>query len=182
MPPWTQILVRTEVPPLTVLHGVREQIHSVDADQQAQGHPQSLEEWITSQREWAPQHLIAMLFGAFAVLALVLAAVGLYSVVSYSVAQRTNEFGIRMALGAQRSDVLRMVLLSTTFSVGSGIVGGVVLSLVMGRVVSHWAQGNATSFLVLAGCYRAACGGGRPGMSAAGTPRVDGRSHEGAAV
>ncbi len=122
MPPWTQILVRTEVPPLSILNNVRRQVHSVDADQQTIGHVRNLEEWITGQREWAQQHLVAMLFGAFAALALVLAAVGLYSVVSYTVAQRTNEFGIRMALGAQRSDVLRMVLLSTTFSVGTGIV------------------------------------------------------------
>ncbi len=151
MPPWTQILVRTEVPPLTILHGVREQIHSVDADQQASGHVRNLEEWITGQREWAQQHLVAMLFGAFAVLALSLAAVGLYSVVSYTVAQRTNEFGIRMALGAQRADVLRMVFLSTSFSVGAGIVAGVVLSLAMKRIVAQWAQGSSISFAVLLG-------------------------------
>jgi len=123
----------------------------VDADQQAEGHVRSLEEWIINQREWASQHLVAMLFGAFAALALILAAVGLYSVVSYTVAQRTNEFGIRMALGAQRTDVLRMVFLSTSFSVGAGIVAGVVLSLAMKRVVAQWAQGSAISFAVLLG-------------------------------
>ncbi len=151
MPMWTQILVRTQVPPLSILHGVREQIHSVDADQQAEGHVRSLEEWITSQQEWARQHLIALLFGAFAVLALALAAVGLYSVVSYSVAQRTNEFGIRMALGAQRADVLRTVLFSTTFSVGGGLLAGVVLSLALNRVIEHWVQGNSIHSVVLLG-------------------------------
>ena len=136
---------------LTILHGVRQQIHSVDADQQAEGHMRSLEEWITTQQEWAQEHLIALLFGAFAVLALMLAAVGLYSVVSYSVAQRTNEFGIRMALGAQRGDVLQMVLFSTTFSVGSGLLAGIVLSLALNRVIEHWAQGNSIHSTVLLG-------------------------------
>ena len=151
MPVWTQILVRSDVPPLSILDNVRRQIHSVDADQQASGHVRNLEEWITGQQEWAQQHLVAMLFGAFAGLALVLAAVGLYSVVSYTVAQRTNEFGIRMALGAQRGDVWRMVFLSTTFGVGCGIVAGLVLSLAMGRLVSHWSQGSAINFAVLLG-------------------------------
>ncbi len=90
-----------------------------------------------------------MLFGAFAGLALILAAVGLYSVVSYTVAQRTNEFGIRMALGAQRSDVLKMVFRSTAASVGSGIVAGAVLSLALNRVITSWAQGNSLTTWVL---------------------------------
>jgi len=149
MPVWTQILVRTEVPPLSILNSVRRQIHSVDADQQASGHVRNLEEWITGQQEWEQQHLVAMLFGAFAGLALILAAVGLYSVVSYTVAQRTNEFGIRMALGAQRGDVLRIVLHSTTTSVGTGLAVGVILSLALNRVVTHWAQGSPITFAVL---------------------------------
>ena len=151
MPMWTQILVRTNVPPLTILNGVRQQIHSVDADQQAEGHVRSLEEWITHQQEWAQPHLIALLFGAFAALALVLAAVGLYSVVSYSVAQRTNEFGIRMALGAQRGDVLRMVLFSAVFSVGAGILVGAVLTLALNRLIAHWAHSNSIHSAVLLG-------------------------------
>src|SRR6516225_800748 len=149
MPPWTQVLVRTEVPPLSILDNVRRQVHSVDSDQQVEGHAASLEEWITHQREWAQQHLVAMLFGAFAALALLLATVGLYSVVSYTVARRTNEFGIRMALGAQRRDVLRIVFTSTMFSVGTGVLAGVVLSLAMKRIVAQWALGSSISFAVL---------------------------------
>lgn len=145
----TQILVRTQVPPLSILHEVRKQINSVDADQQTFSGVQDLDGWITSQPEWQQEHLIAMLFSAFAGLALILAAVGLYSVVSFTVAQRTNEFGIRMALGAQRSDVLRMVFRSTTTTVGSGLVIGLGLSLALNRIITHWDQGTPITLLVL---------------------------------
>jgi ABC-type antimicrobial peptide transport system permease subunit len=93
--------------------------------------------------------LVAWLFGAFALLALALAAVGLYSVVSYSVAQRTNEFGIRMALGAQRTHVLGIVFGSTVVSVGSGIVAGVVLTLALNKIMAQWAEGSSRDPLVL---------------------------------
>jgi predicted permease len=151
MAPWTQILVRTQVPPLSILHDVRRQIQTVDADQQAEGHVRSLEVWIEEHHEWAQRHMVALLFGAFAVLALVLAAVGLYSVVSYSVAQRTNEFGIRMALGAMPKDVLRIVFSSTSLSVGAGLLAGIGLSLALNRLVARWADGSSIQAGVLLG-------------------------------
>ena len=151
MEPWTQILVRSQVPPLSILHSVRQQIHTVDADQQAEGHVRSLEDWIKQQREWAQQHLVSLMFGAFAVIALVLAAVGLYSVVSYGVAQRTNEFGIRMALGAMPSDVLRMVFASTTLSVGAGVLAGVALSLGFNQLVSRLVEHSSINAMILLG-------------------------------
>jgi ABC-type antimicrobial peptide transport system permease subunit len=73
-------------------------------------------------------------------LALTLAGVGLYSVVSYSVLQRTGEFGIRLALGAQRYDVLRIVLLSAGTSVALGLAFGSALSLGMGQAITHWVE------------------------------------------
>jgi ABC-type antimicrobial peptide transport system permease subunit len=110
-----------------------------------------LEHWISQQPEWGAEQLVAWLFGAFAVLGLVLAAVGLYSVVSYSVAQRTNEFGIRVALGAQRGHVMRIVFSSMVASVGGGIVAGVVLTLALNRVLARWAEGSSRDPLILLG-------------------------------
>ena len=146
---WTQILVRSEVPPLSLLHAIGVQVNTIDPDQQVNGQVEDLDHWITGQQEYEQEHLVAWLFGSFALLALALAAVGLYSVVSYSVAQRTNEFGIRMALGAQRTHVLRIVFSSTVVSVGSGIVVGMLLTLALSRVLSQWAQGSSRDPLVL---------------------------------
>jgi predicted permease len=146
---FTQILVRSDVPPLSLLHTVAAEVNSVDPDQQIYGEVQDLDHWITDLREWQREHLVAWLFGAFAVLALALAAVGLYSVVSYSVAQRTNEFGIRVALGAQRAHVLRVVFASTVISVGSGLVAGVALTLALNQLLAQWAEGSSRDPLVL---------------------------------
>src|SRR6202140_1284902 len=146
---WTQILVRSEGPPLSLLHAVGVQVNSLDPDQQINGQVEDLDHWITGQQEYEQEHLVAWLFGSFALLALALAAVGLYSVVSYSVAQRTNEFGIRIALGAQRTDVLRIVFSSTVVSVAGGILAGVILTLALNRVLARWAQGSSGDPLVL---------------------------------
>jgi predicted permease len=146
---YTQVLVRSDVPPLSLLHAVGLQVSAADPDQQINANAKDLEHWITSQQEWQQQHLVAWLFGAFAVLALALAAVGLYSVVSYTVAQRTNEFGIRMALGAQREHVLKIVFVSTLVSVGSGIAAGLVLILALSRVLAHWSEQSSRDPLIL---------------------------------
>jgi hypothetical protein len=147
---YTQILVRSQVPPLTLLHAVRAKVNSIDHDQQTNGNVKDLEHWIMDEPEWARGCLVAWLFGAFAALAVVLAAVGLYSVVSYSVVQRTNEFGIRMTLGAPRGHVLRIVFGSTALSVGAGIVAGLVLSMALSKVMAHWAQESSRDPLLLA--------------------------------
>ncbi len=82
-----------------------------------------------------PARLGAMFVGAFGVLGLVLASVGVYGVVSYSVTQRTQEIGIRTAMGAQRGNVLRLILRQgmTLALIGSGI--GIVLSLLVFRAL-----------------------------------------------
>jgi predicted permease len=145
----TQILVKSEAPPLTLLHAVRLQLTMVDPDQQSYGNVEDLDSWITDESEWQQEHLAAWIFGVFGGLALALAAVGLYSVVSYTVAQRTNEFGIRMALGAQRGHVLRIVFASTLGSVGSGIGIGLALTLALNTILAQWAKGNSRDPVIL---------------------------------
>jgi predicted permease len=145
----TQVLVRSDVPPLTLLHSVQEKLTAVNPEQQSYSVVEDLDSWIADEPEWQQEHLAAWIFGAFSLLALALAAVGLYSVVSYTVAQRTNEFGIRMALGAQRRHVLRIVFASTLGSVGSGILAGVALTLAMNTVLAKWAEANPRDPVIL---------------------------------
>jgi ABC-type antimicrobial peptide transport system permease subunit len=146
----TEVLVRSEVPPLTLQHAVREQLRAINPEQISDAY--DLETRLTYEPEWQQEHLASWIFGIFAWLALVLAASGLHSVVSYTVAQRTTEFGIRMALGARRGDLLRMVFRSALGSVGSGIFAGVTLSLALSQIISKWSQGNPRDpFILLAG-------------------------------
>jgi len=147
---FTQILVRTRVPPLSIVRDIRAQIVQIDPEQQVM-RVRDLDAWITGQEEYAQQRLMATLFGVFSVLALALAAVGLYSVVSYGVATRTNEFGIRMALGAQAADVFRIVLSSTAVNVGAGVIAGIVLSIAFNKVSTKWVTESSRDPLLLGG-------------------------------
>ncbi len=146
---FTQILIRARGEPLALLREVRREVNSIDADQQVMGNPQDLEQWITNRPEWAGERLATILLTGFSVLALALAIAGLYSVVSHAVIRRTNEFGIRMALGAESGDVLRLVFVSTAASVGAGLAAGLILSLVLARVFSAWTQETSRDPLIL---------------------------------
>jgi predicted permease len=150
-PTVTQVLVRTRGKPLALLHSIRQQIATIDPDQQIVSDVRDLEGWIQREPEFARGRLISILFSAFAILALTLAAVGLYSVVSYTVVQRTSELGVRVALGARRRDVLRLVALSAGTSVGLGMVAGLVLSFGMNRLIACWIEiGTRDPFVILA--------------------------------
>jgi putative ABC transport system permease protein len=83
----------------------------------------------------ADQHFIVVLLISFASLAVVLAAVGLYGVVSYSTAQRTSEFGVRLALGAQAQDLVQSVLLEGLKPALIGMGMGLIASLGAGRIM-----------------------------------------------
>jgi len=105
--------------------------------------------WWLDTEGWGRERFIATIFGLFAALALVLAATGLYSVVSFAVTQRTQELGIRMALGARRGGIVQLVLGSTTAMLAVGVTTGLVLSIVLNRVLSSWAGATSRDPLTL---------------------------------
>jgi ABC-type antimicrobial peptide transport system permease subunit len=82
------------------------------------------------------ERAVAGLAGLFGIVALVLAAVGLYGVTAYTVAQRTNEIGVRMALGADRGNVVQLVLRGAFSRVGLGLILGIPLAIAAGRLIS----------------------------------------------
>ncbi|MGH9588673.1 MAG: ADOP family duplicated permease [Acidobacteriaceae bacterium] len=161
---FTLFLVRTQGPPLAALHSIQGAIASVNHDQQTSPDIRDLQQWIETESEYQQQRLFSILFGLFSGLALVLALVGLYSVISYSVAQRTNEFGIRMALGAQRTHVLWIVLRNIGVTVIGGLATGLILFLTLHKLLTHWMQNQFQNPLILAAvavlfmlCAAAAC-------------------------
>jgi ABC-type antimicrobial peptide transport system permease subunit len=96
-------------------------------------------------RTLAAERLIGRLCLAFGVIALLLAAIGLYGVLSYGVAQRTGEIGIRMALGATRSDVLSLVVRQSLVVVAGGIAVGLLLALAGARFIRTFLYGLTTT-------------------------------------
>jgi len=148
---WTEthFLIRTQSSPLAALHDVQRAILSVNPDQQTGSNVRDLNQWIEQQPEFKQQRLFSILFGLFSGLALALALAGLYSVVSYSVAQRTNEFGIRMALGARRTHVLWIVCRNIGTTVFSGLLAGILIFLALQSFLAHWTQNGYSSPLVI---------------------------------
>jgi predicted permease len=149
MPMFTQILVRARGNPLSLLGTLRAQVQAVDSEQQIAKNTSTLQQWIEDEYDWQREHTVAVLFGVFSFITLALAGLGLYSVVSYTVAQRTSEFALRMALGAQRGDVLLNVLLSTIGVVGAGVAGGAGFYLLIKRIVAQLAYAPADDPLML---------------------------------
>ena len=145
----TTLSVRTSGDPLSVASAIRERVQSVAA-----AVPVSLPRTLSSQvdRTLRTERLIAWLLGAFAVLALALASVGLYGVLGYSVVRRTSEIGLRLALGATRNGVLRSVLRQSLVVVAIGSAVGVPASLLLSRPLAGLLYGvTASDPVVLAG-------------------------------
>jgi putative ABC transport system permease protein len=127
------IVARTTTDPMAAATPVQNAVWAVDPDQ-AIHRLRSMEEVI--HRDIGVWGVVAALLSVFAGAALVLAAVGLYGVMSYSVSRRTQEIGIRMALGARPADVLRVVGRRSVVLTLIGVAGGIVLALGLGRVLA----------------------------------------------
>jgi predicted permease len=139
--PEERFIVRASGDPETAIRSVKERLREVNVEFVV-GRDHTLAWWLDTDG-WGRERFIATIFGLFAVLALVLAATGLYSVVSFAVTQRTQELGIRMALGARRGTVVQLVLGSTAAMLGAGVAVGLLLSVILNRVVASWAGGSS---------------------------------------
>jgi putative ABC transport system permease protein len=138
--PWgnMNLLVRTANDPHAVIATVRGQISAIDADQPVTN-IQTVNELMDGSL--AQPRFMMFLLGVFSAVALVLAIVGIYGVLAYSVAQRRQELGIRMALGASKSDILRLVVEYGFTLAAAGIAIGVVLAIALSWIMASLLSG-----------------------------------------
>jgi len=132
------VLLRSRGDPLALAAALRREVRRLDPDQ-----PVS---WVASVERLladrlAPQRFTTLLLGLFAAVALLMAAVGLYGVMSYLVTLRTQEMGVRMAIGARRADVLRLVAGRATALAAAGAGAGLIVALALTRFVASQLYG-----------------------------------------
>jgi putative ABC transport system permease protein len=133
-------VVRTSGDPAAFIGAARAALTEIDP-QLALIKPQSMEQIASQSPSVFLRRYPSYLIGSFATLALILAMVGLYGLISYAVTQRTREIGIRVALGAQREDILRMVIAEGSGAVLAGIAIGLAAALVLTRVMASLLYG-----------------------------------------
>jgi predicted permease len=126
-------IVRTNGNPAAMAQTIREAVHSVDPNQPVSD-LKTMDERIALSL--GPRRAAVALLTVFAVMALTLAAIGLFGLVRYNVTQRIQEIGIRMALGAQPRDVLSMLIIQSGRLIAAGIIGGIIFALVFTRVLA----------------------------------------------
>jgi predicted permease len=129
---WTWVVLRTPLEASMVLPEIRKAVHAVGSDQTIY-HAQTMLEIVSESM--APQRFPLILLGSFATLALLLASIGIYGVISYSVTQRVHEIGIRLALGAEKRDVFRMVVGQGLTLAFAGLAIGVTAALILTRLL-----------------------------------------------
>jgi len=136
------LAVRTALEPAAIFSSIRRAIHQLDSELPVPAF-RTMEQIVdqsVAQRRF--QMNLILLFGAAA---LALASLGIYGVVSYSVVMRTNEMGIRIALGARPAEILRMVLLQAMIPVAAGLACGLIASFAAGRLISGLLYGVRTA-------------------------------------
>ena len=135
-PEW--LVVKTSQDSMSLAEPVRQQIWAVDREQAVAG-AVPLEDLV--DEALAPRRMQASLLGSFAGLALLLASIGIYAVLSFAVTQRTQEIGVRMAMGARPDDVLRMVITQGMKLFGLGAAIGLAAALALSRSIAHLLYG-----------------------------------------
>jgi len=148
-PNFITFVVRSSQPPQTMQNSIRVAMQQLDS-KLALGHIRTMDELVADNL--SSERIIALLSISFGVLAVLLAAIGIYGVLAYSTAQRTREIGIRMALGAQRTGVVRLILSDVLRMAAIAVAVTLPLSLVLARMIRSQLYGvNSFDWLSLLG-------------------------------
>ena len=131
-------VLRTSGDPMSLVETVKRAVADVDLSRPATNF-RTVQQYLDQQTQYL--RLYILLLGIFGSIAAVLAAIGIYGVMAYSVAERTREIGIRMALGADSSDVLKMVMRHALLLVGLGLTFGLAGSLALTRLIKSGLYG-----------------------------------------